>query len=362
VVSAPGQRLLVIPDGLAEALPAPDRPDAPPTTLAATRTLALDQLARRGAVRPVAVTPEGLHPGSETGISLLLGWTPATSLDRRPHRVHADEPPGTLSRGRIDAAARGIHEPDGAAVHRIDVRHDDGRPWPELGAAAEALLRGSGGEEALHVQRLDGHKLVVFAVTEPLLPPRADLVAAARMAGVAVADDDRPRLQLWPDGAVPPPILDEETVVVCAPRSTAAGIARIMGAETLHPRGATGDVGSDLAAKARAATALLRDGVPTVVVHVGAPDEAAHRHDPALKARELQRLDRDLLAPLAGVALDLGATVAVCPDHGSDPRTGRHTADPVPALLWGPGVPRSGPDRMTEAGVAGLAPVAGPWD
>ena len=353
-----GQRLLMIPDGLAEALPVPGR-TAPPTTLEATPTPALDAIARRAAVRPVAVTPEGLHPGSETGISLLLGWTPATGLVAG--RTRRDQPHGVLSRGRIDAAAHGIDEPDGAVVHRIDVRHDDGRPWPQLAPVAESLMRGSLSEEAGHVQRLSAHKLVAFAITEPILPPREDLIAAGRAAGVEIPDDDPPRLKLWPDGAVPPPILDDGTVVVCAPRSTAAGIARLMGAEVLHPRGATGDVGSDLAAKSRAASALLRDGTATVVVHVGGPDEAAHRHDPALKARELQRLDRDLLAPLAGVALDAGATVAICPDHGSDPRTGRHVADPVPALVWGPGVPRSGPDRMTEAAVARLPPVGDPW-
>lgn len=345
------QRILVIPDGLAEATPAAGDP---PTTLEATPTLALDAIARRGSVRRVAVTPEGLHAGSETGIPLLLGWIPDHDAHGRPR---------PLSRGRIDAAAHGLREPDGAVVHRIDVRHADGRPWPELGEAAFSLLRGSGGQEALHVQRLSGHRLVVFAHTEPILPHRRDLVSVGLGSGVAGVDDpaDEPRLQLWDDGALPPPLLDEDTTVVCAARSTAAGIARLMGAATVHPSGATGDLRSDLAAKARAAVGLLRTGTATVVVHVGAPDEAAHARDPRAKARALQLLDRDLLAPLAGVALDLGATLAVCPDHGADPRTGRHTADPVPAVLWGPGIGRSGPERMTERGAANEPVVAGPW-
>ncbi|MGX6448507.1 hypothetical protein ACVU7I_10630 [Patulibacter sp. S7RM1-6] len=338
------QRLLVIPDGLAE----PWSGSGLPTTLASTRTMALDAICRRGAVRRVATTPAGLPPGSETGLPLLLGWTPT----------------GPVSRGRVDAAAHGLTEPPGALVHRVDVRHDDGRPWPELAEVAFRLLEGSVGEEALHVQRLHGHRMLVFGHTEPVLPHRRDLAEWGAHEGVAGADDpdDVPRLQLWPDGETPMPVLDEETVVVCAPRSTMSGVARLLGAETVHPRGATGRPGTDVAAKARAATALLRDGTPTVVVHVGSPDEAAHDHDPQAKRLELQGIDRDLLAPLAALALDLGATVAVCPDHGTDPRTGRHSGDPVPAVVWGPGVPASGPDRMTEDAVAGAPVVGGAWD
>ncbi|WP_320670652.1 hypothetical protein [Patulibacter defluvii] len=352
------QRVLVIPDGLAETPPGDDGATAGPTTLERTATPALDAIARRGAVRPVAVTPEGLHPGSETGIPTLLGWTPERDAHGRPR---------PLSRGRIDAAAHGLREPDGAVVHRVDVRHADGRPWPELGDAAATLLRGAGGEEALHVQRLSGHRIVVFAHTEPLLGGPAllrDLVRVGAAAGVAGVEDpdDPPRLQLWADGALPPPLLDErETTVVCAARSTAAGIARLLGAATVHPSGATGDAASDLPAKARAAVALLRAGTPMVVVHVGGPDEASHARDRRAKARVLQQLDRDLLAPLAGVALDLGATLAVCPDHGTDPDSGRHTAAPVPAVVWGPAIGRRGPERVTERGVAGLAAVGSPW-
>ncbi|MBF6620229.1 MAG: hypothetical protein ITG02_08370 [Patulibacter sp.] len=330
-------RVLVIPDGLAER---PSGNDDPPTTLDVIRPLALDALARRGAVRRVAVTPDGLHAGSETGLPVLFGWTPTA----------------TVSRGRIEAAAHGIDiehdDGTGDAVHRVDVRHADGRPWPELAAAAFDRLTAANPAHAVH--RLAGHRLLAIGAREPTLP---------LLDGLEGADDpgDPPCLKLWADGEVPPPLLDDRTVVVCAPRSTAAGIARLMGAETVHPTGATGRPGTDVAAKARAAVALMRDGTPTVVVHVGSPDEAAHDHDPQAKQLEAQRIDRDLLAPLAGVAMDLGSLLAVCPDHGTDPRTGRHVADPVPAVLWGPGVPRRGPDSLRERLVAREPVVATPW-
>lgn len=340
---ARGQRVLVIPDGAAEA------PGNIPTTLESVRPLGINALARRGAVGRVAVTPEGLHAGSETGLPLLLGWTPT----------------GPVSRGRIDAAAYGVPAPDDAIVHRVDLRHADGRPWPELAEAAHTLLVAASRRVAddTMVHALAGHRLLTVGSREPQLPADDELAAAGAARGVVGADDpdDRPYFKLWPDGATPPPILDDQTVVVCAARSTMAGVARLMGAETVHPSGATGRPETDVAAKARAATALLRDGVATVVVHVGSPDEAGHDHDPQAKRLEIQRIDRDLVAPLAALILDLGATIAVCPDHGTDPRTGRHTAGPVPGVLWGPGVPRSGPEQLTETAVAGEPAVASPW-
>lgn len=329
-------RVLVIPDGLAEI---PDPTGAVPTTLDVIRPLALDALARRGAVRRVAVTPDGLHPGSETGLTVLFGWTPTAPI----------------SRGRIEAAAHGIAvdgDGDALAVHRVDVRHADGRPWPALADAARDAVAAANPDHVVH--RLSGHRLLAVGADAPQLPDAADL-------GGADAADDAPYLKLWADGEVPPPLLDDDTVVVCAPRSTAAGIARLMGARTVHPTGATGRPGTDIAAKARAAISLMRDGTPTVIVHVGSPDEAAHDHDPQAKQLEAQRIDRDLLAPLAGVAMDLGSLLAVCPDHGTDPRTGRHTADPVPAVLWGPGVLRSGPDTCRERLVAHEPVFDSPW-
>jgi 2,3-bisphosphoglycerate-independent phosphoglycerate mutase len=334
-----GRRVLVIPDGLAE------RPGPLGTTLSSVKPMALNAVARRGAVRRVATTPEGLAPGSEVGLPTLLGWSPT----------------GVVSRGRVDAAAHGLHEPHGAVVHRVDVRHDDGRPWPELAPSALTLLRGL--DEALHVEHLSAHRFLVWGHRTPTLPRRLDLDDLGSAHGVAGTHDpdDLPRFQLWPDGIEPPPILDDDTVVVCAPRSTMAGVARLMGAATVHPAGATGRPGTSVAAKARAAVSLLRDGIHTVVVHVGSPDEAAHARDPQAKRLEMQKIDRDLIAPLAAVVLDLGATLAICPDHGTDPRTGEHLADPVPAVLWGPGVRPSGPDRVTEEAVAHAPVVASPW-
>jgi 2,3-bisphosphoglycerate-independent phosphoglycerate mutase len=134
---------------------------------------------------------------------------------------------------------------------------------------------------------------------------------------------------------VPPRILRPDTVVVGA-RGAAIGAARLMGAATVVPAGATGQPDSDLAAKAAAAICAIAGGAARVVVHVGGPDEAAHLRDRAAKVAAIGRADRDLLVPLADAVCRAGATLQVCPDHGCDPRTGEHDGAPVPCVTWSP--------------------------
>ena len=165
-------------------------------------------------------------------------------------------------------------------------------------------------------------------------------------------------VRVWPDGAALPRVLDDTTVVVAA-RGAAAGCARLLGAAVLVPPGATGDVDTDLHAKARAAVDAIERGAARVVVHVGAPDEAAHRRDGAGKVAALEALDAALLAPLRDAVARAGGTLAVCPDHGTDPFDGTHDDAAVPALRWGRAIAHAGPDRMTEAHSAG-APVRPP--
>src|SRR5436190_928252 len=144
---------------------------------------------------------------------------------------------------------------------------------------------------------------------------------------------------------------------VIAARGAAAGCAALLGAEVVVPRGTTGDTDTDLRAKAQAVTAAIAGGAERVVVHVGAPDEAAHRREPGAVVAALERMDAELLAPLREVVAAQGGRLAVCPDHGTDPQTGAHDPAPVPALVWGAGA--SGPDRLHERAAAD-AEVVGP--
>jgi 2,3-bisphosphoglycerate-independent phosphoglycerate mutase len=315
--------VLVIPDGAAQ----PARPDGP-TALQASWTPVLDELAAQGMVVRVATTPPGLPAGSETGIPTLLGAAPGARVGR----------------GRVDAAAHGIDVPDGLIPWRADLLYANGR------RASVRQVRDVCAHLPERSFSTGGHRLVLLAPSRP---------ADRRLLGL--------RLHVWEDGASLDGPLPRHTTVVCA-RGAAAGCARLLGAEVVVPPRATGDVDTDLDAKAAAAVAALEAGCDHVVVHVGAPDEAAHRRERGAVVEALERLDTELLAPLRGAVGARGGRLAVCPDHGTDPDTGRHTATPVPALIWGSGIAAHGPDRMDEQAAAGadlvaavalLAPTAG---
>lgn len=309
-------KVLIILDGASEPLR-----EYAPTALERAETPILDALATAGTLTRVKTTPAGLLPGSEVAIPTLLGWTPRAAVDR----------------GDVEAAAHGIDVPAGARAWRVDVRCSVG------GRASVVATRRAADALNLHapdhsVHALGGHRLL--------------LVGPSPLPDAALARG----LRAWPEGVhLPPGLLDRDTVVVAA-RGACAGVARRLGATVVHPDGATGDVDTDLRAKAARAIAALDDGAPFVVVHVGGADEAAHRGDDDAKVAFLERTESELIAPLADATRAHGATLQIQPDHGCDPRTGAHDAEPVPCLTWTAADRASGPPvRLTERAVAQLA-------
>ena len=312
-------RILVILDGAAE-------PVWPwPSTLEEAAMPALDALCDRGTVARIATTPAGLAPGSEVGIPTLLGAAPS----------------GPVGRGRVEAAAAGLDLPDGTSAWRIDLHHPDGR----RAVTAEALLlapelRARLGDH--DVRHLKGHRFLAVGRARPEIEDAAGLAT-----------------HVWDDGEELATALDQRTVVVAAP-GAAAGCGRLLGAHVITPAGATGDVGSDLQAKTRAALVALRSA-DTVVVHVGGADEAAHHRDRVGKVAMLEATDQDVIAPLSRAALDAGGVIAVTSDHATCVETGRHHAEPVPLVVAGRGVGRAGAVRLHERLVTRARVCDSPW-
>ena len=307
--------VLVILDGASEPL----RPGAL-TSLERARTPVLDWLAAAGDLARLRTTPAGLPAGSEVAIPGLLGWVP----------------PAAVGRGPIEAAAHGIPVPPDANAWRVDVFAGRDRAGDAATEVAARMLRvGVAAQHTVH--RLAGHRLLVVGP--------APLPAAAQ---------EEPFVA-WPDGEPIPRRLDAATTVIAA-RGAAAGIARLMGAEVVIPEGATGGPGTNLRAKALAAVAAIAAGAARVVVHAGGADEAAHARDAQAKVAFLERADRELIAPLADAVGAAGGALQVCADHGCDPATGRHDAEPVPSLTW-PGAGGDGMRRLTERAVAAQAPI-----
>lgn len=314
--------VLVILDGASEPLR-----DAP-TSLERARTPVLDGLAAEGAVTALRTVPRGLRAGSETAIPGLLGWVPDAALDR----------------GAIEAAAHGAEIGQGERAWRVDRR--DRADAAATARALERLLaehlprgRGAGVHRVHH---LAGHRMLVVG-PDSTSTPGAELLGIELRTGVLGAE-----LLVWPAGEIPPRVLGDDTVVIGA-RGAAIGIARLMGARTIVPPGATGRPGSDIAAKAAAALAAIDVGAARVVVHVGTPDEAAHELDVDAKVAAIETADALLLEPLSEAVRARGGTLRVCPDHGCDPATGEHDDMPVPCLDWpAPAAALASGGRLTE--------------
>jgi 2,3-bisphosphoglycerate-independent phosphoglycerate mutase len=137
------------------------------------------------------------------------------------------------------------------------------------------------------------------------------------------------------------------------------GVARLAGMGVLSVPGATGDLKTDLRAKARAVLEALRS-VDLVFVHIKGTDNAGHDGDAEAKRAFIERVDREFFGTLVE-RLPKGLHLCVSGDHTTPPAVREHTADPVPALFWGPAVR---PDRVrvfTEraAGEGGLGRFSG---
>jgi len=138
------------------------------------------------------------------------------------------------------------------------------------------------------------------------------------------------------------------------------GVARAAGLEVLSVPGATGDLKTDLASKARAALEAL-ESYDFVFVHIKGTDNAGHDGDAEAKRAFIERIDSEFFGTLLS-GLDMGQ-IHLCfsGDHTTPPATGEHTADPVPVLFAGPAIRPDKCEKFSEraAGEGGLGRFSG---
>lgn len=103
---------------------------------------------------------------------------------------------------------------------------------------------------------------------------------------------------------------------------------------------ATGDIDTDLAAKAKATLALAKDN-DFVMLHVGGPDEATHRQNVLEKAEFVKKMDAELIGPILN-GCENGARIMITCDHTAFCTTGGHSTEPVEFMLYEKGGKLSG--------------------
>lgn len=124
------------------------------------------------------------------------------------------------------------------------------------------------------------------------------------------------------------------------------GIGHYAGLDIIKVPGATGLANTNYEGKVEAALEALRHQ-DFVFLHIEASDEAGHDGDLELKLKTIENLDSRAVRPIyeAVSQWDEPVCVAVMPDHPTPVELRTHVDEPVPFLIWHPGIQ---PDSVTH--------------
>ncbi len=109
-----------------------------------------------------------------------------------------------------------------------------------------------------------------------------------------------------------------------------AGIAKALDMQLVTPEHATGDIDTDVAAKAAAALDLLQQH-DFVIAHFNGSDEASHRYDAEGKKSFIERIDRDFIGKVIQNYSE-PLKIVICGDHVTSSVNGKHGRGTVPVV------------------------------
>ena len=350
------------------------------TCLELAETPNLDAMAKEGTLGLVRTVPAGMEPSSACACMSVFGYDPKVYYK---------------GRAAIEARSMGVVIGVGEVVFRGNlVAIKDGRMWSycsghistdEARQLIEALNQSLGSDQVhfypgvsyRHLLKLKGREDTLLAACTPPhdIPDKpiseylphgqgSDILRELMSASEAVlrehpvnvarrARGEIPATMLWlfwGSGRVPDMPAFKQVygfeAVLTSSVDLVRGLGRMLGMDILEIQGVKDGLDNDYSAQAVGALKALGDHDLTVI-HVEAPDEAAHGGSIDDKVEAIQRVDREMVSRIGSFKGDL--RVLVMPDHPTPIETRRHTPEPVPFLLWGPGFTSNGAKRFTEA-------------
>ena len=359
--------------------PLPERGNK--TCLELAHTPNLDAMAPEGILGLVRTVPPGMEPSSACACMSVLGYDPAVYY---------------RGRAAIEARGMGIAVNDGEVVFRCNlVAVRDGKMWSyssgristeEARELMTALNERLGDDEVhfypgvsyRHICQLRGHEEAIQAVCTPphdipdkpiagFLPrgQGSDILRELMERSEAVLKEhpvnaarksrgDIPATMLWffwGSGRLPDMPAFRDVFGLSSAMTSGVdllgGLARMAGMAALDIRGVTDGLDNDYASQADGAIEAFENH-DLVVVHIEAPDEAAHEGSIDDKIEAIEKVDREVVGRLRFWRKD-ALRLLIMPDHPTPVKVRTHTADPVPFLLWGPGFTANGASRFTEA-------------
>ena len=363
------------------------------TLLQHAHTPYMDMLAAKGRTGMLKTVQDGFHPGSEVANSSILGY---------------DQNEVYEGRGPLEAASIGVElAADDMAIrcniitleHGNIVTHNGGNLQTEdaavlidylnehlatdrvkfyCGVQYRHLLVIKGGNKHVVCQPPHDHPdepwrplLVVPEKNAPddnelsaqetadllndLILRSQDLLAKHPYNGEKAKRGERQANSIWPwaGGYRPHMVPLTETFpqikrgAVITAVDLIRGIGTLAGLRVIDVPGATGLADTNYEGKAQAAIKALETD-DFVYVHVEASDEAGHDGDLELKLKTIEYLDSRIVKPVYEAVKNEPVAIAVLPDHPTPVAHRTHTNEPIPFLIYAPGMEADGVQTFDE--------------
>ena len=369
------KHIIILGDGMADwAVPALGNK----TLLQYAETPYMDLLARMGRTGMLKTVADEFHPGSEVANMSVMGYD--------LHKVYE-------GRGVLEAASIGVELEPGDMAMRCNIICVEGETLKNHSAGhitteeadeliqflnqhlATERIRFYTGVQYRHLLVIKGGDKRVSCVPPhdiPMQPFRQNMVKAdcpeaqstAELLNTLilksqellathpvnlkrVSEGKDPANSIWPWSPGYRPKMELLSQKYPAIRSGAVitavdlirGIGHYAGLQCIDVEGATGLYTTNYEGKAQAAIEALREN-DFVYLHVEASDEAGHEGNIDLKLKTIEYLDKRAIGPIyeAIKNWDELVAIAVLPDHPTPCEHRTHTAEPVPFLIYYPGI------------------------
>jgi len=369
------KHIIILGDGMADW---PVKSLGDKTLLQYAKTPYMDMLARMGRNGRLQTVADGFHPGSEVANLSVLGY---------------NLPKVYEGRGALEAASIGIDLKPGEMAMRCNLicidgevikNHSSGHISTEEADVLIQYLQEKLGSDKVcfHTGVSYRHLLVIKGGNKqldctpphdvPLQPFRPLLVKPLQTEAEdtaslinelilksqellknhpinlkRIADGKDPANSIWPWSPGYRPQMETLSDTFPGIKSGAVisavdlirGIGYYAGLRRLEVEGATGLYDTNYENKVAAALdALKKDDF--VYLHIEASDEAGHEGDVDLKIKTIENLDSRAVGPIYEAVKDWDepVAIAVLPDHPTPCELRTHTKDPIPFLIWYPGI------------------------
>lgn len=382
------KHIIILGDGMADW---PVKSLGGKTLLQTARTPYMDKLARMGRTGRLVTVAEGFHPGSEVANMSVMGYNlPKVYEGRGPLEaasIGVDLKPGEMAmrcniiciEGDLlkNHSAGHITTPEAdVLVKYLQEKLGNERVHFYTGVQYRHLLVIKGGDKRIactpphdvplkpyrplmvkplpgteHITQPEGGAELTPAQTADLINDlivrSQDLLENHPINLKRKAEGKDPANSIWPWSPGYRPQMESLAEKYPQIRKGAVisavdlinGIGYYAGLQRLKVEGATGLYDTNYENKAAAALEALKTD-DFVYLHVEASDEAGHEGDVDLKIRTIENLDSRAIGPIYEEVKDWEepVAIAVLPDHPTPCELRTHTAEPVPFLIWYPGI------------------------